>query len=177
MTVAGIKANEETTRTTAADRPEDADLLALDMPMVSLRVHRPHLRLPRMTGRPSGRAAHAMRSALPPVSRLAYYGGLGAAAALGAIEWPVAVAIGVGTAIGQRMRGDRRRARQADEHADEHAEGPPEDHSARPESKVTAEAGGAAKSTPKSTARTAARATGKTETRRPGGTTRATPSR
>lgn len=123
----GTKASEKTAQTTTEDRP---DLLALDTPVVSVRVHRPRLRLPRMTTEPAERAARAAKSALPPPSRLAYYGGLGAAAALGAIEWPVAVAIGVGTAIGQRVHRDGRRARQAEP---ESAAPPPRDPTARPE--------------------------------------------
>jgi hypothetical protein len=39
---------------------------------------------------------------LPPPERLAFYGGLGLAAVLGAIDWPVATAIGLGTVIARR---------------------------------------------------------------------------
>ncbi len=93
----------------------EGDLLALDTPVVSVHIHRPHLHLPRMTTAPAERAVRAARSALPAPSRLVYYGGLGAMAALGAIEWPVAIAIGVGTAIGQRVRRDGKRARRTGE--------------------------------------------------------------
>ncbi|SEG14090.1 hypothetical protein SAMN04489712_103366 [Thermomonospora echinospora] len=41
---------------------------------------------------------------LPPPERLAFYGGLGAMAAFNVISWPVAAAIGVGTAIAGRAR-------------------------------------------------------------------------
>jgi len=132
----GTKAGEEAQPTTE-DRPAERDLLSLDTPVMSLRIHRPHLRLPRMTTEPAGRAARAARSALPPPSRLAYYGGLGAAAALGAIEWPVAVAIGVGTAIGQRVRRDGRRGQQAGERGT-----PPEDPTAKREPEAAQEARG-----------------------------------
>jgi hypothetical protein len=47
-------------------------------------------------------AAGAATSLLPPRDRLLYYGGLGTAALLGVIEWPVAIAIGAGIAIAQR---------------------------------------------------------------------------
>lgn len=47
-------------------------------------------------------AAGAATSLLPSRDRLLYYGGLGTAAVLGVIEWPVAVAIGAGLAIVQR---------------------------------------------------------------------------
>ncbi|MBB5159343.1 hypothetical protein [Saccharopolyspora phatthalungensis] len=45
---------------------------------------------------------NTVRSRLPSPQTVAYYGGLGTLAALSVIEWPVAVAIGVGTAIAQR---------------------------------------------------------------------------
>ena len=159
----GAKASEEA-QTTMADRPAEHDLLALDTPVLSLRIHRPHLRLPRLATAPAGRAARAARSALPPPSRLAYYGGLGAAAALGAIEWPVAVAIGVGTAIGQRVRRDGRRAQQAGQRG-----APPEDPTAKPEPEVTPGARGE----PKGAAGTEqATRKGETSKGRPGGDTR-----
>jgi len=146
MTVAGTKqasgkgattTAEERAKAAREDRPEhaahDRDLLAFDTPVMSLRIHRPHLRLPRVSTEPAERAARAARSALPPPARLVYYGGLGAAAALGAIEWPVAVAIGVGTAIGQRMRrGGERTQRTA-----ERRTSPPADPTAGPEPGVT----------------------------------------
>lgn len=36
---------------------------------------------------------------LPPPKRLAFYGGLGALAVVGALDWPVAAAIGAATAV------------------------------------------------------------------------------
>jgi hypothetical protein len=41
---------------------------------------------------------------LPPRDQLLYYGGLGAAALAGVIQWPVAIAVGAGLAIAQRSR-------------------------------------------------------------------------
>jgi hypothetical protein len=38
---------------------------------------------------------------LPPVDKLAFYAGLGGAAAFGVIEWPVAVITGVGHALSE----------------------------------------------------------------------------
>jgi hypothetical protein len=49
-------------------------------------------------------AAHSVRSHLPPLDRLLYYGGLGAAAVAGALEWPVAVAAGAGVWVATRAR-------------------------------------------------------------------------
>jgi hypothetical protein len=56
-----------------------------------------------------GQAGRSVAGRLPPPERLAFYGGLGAAAVFGVIGWPVAAAIGVGTAIARRARaGDQR---------------------------------------------------------------------
>lgn len=49
-----------------------------------------------------GDAGRLMAGYLPPPERLAFYGGLGVAAVLGAIDWPVAAAIGLGTMIARR---------------------------------------------------------------------------
>ncbi|GAA3114069.1 hypothetical protein GCM10010466_01480 [Planomonospora alba] len=78
-----------------ADRP-----LTLTLPMITLQF-----RPPQVTGREIGQVLGIARSFLPPRERLAYYGGLGALAAFGLLEWPVAAAIGVGTVIAQRSRG------------------------------------------------------------------------
>jgi hypothetical protein len=51
-----------------------------------------------------GQAGRSVAGRLPPPERLAFYGGLGAAAVVGVIGWPVAAAIGVGTAIARRAR-------------------------------------------------------------------------
>jgi hypothetical protein len=49
-------------------------------------------------------AAQTVRSYLPPVDRLLYYGGLGTAAVVGALEWPVAVAAGAGVWVATHTR-------------------------------------------------------------------------
>jgi hypothetical protein len=49
-----------------------------------------------------GDAGRLMAGYLPPPERLAFYGGLGLAAVLGAIDWPVAAAVGLGTMIARR---------------------------------------------------------------------------
>jgi hypothetical protein len=65
-------------------------------------------------------AGRVVAGYLPPADRLAFYGGLGVAAVLGAIDWPVAAAIGIGTMIarktgrgagGMRSRPQRSRTR------------------------------------------------------------------
>ncbi|HEY2947826.1 MAG TPA: hypothetical protein VGJ53_05410 [Micromonosporaceae bacterium] len=50
--------------------------------------------------------ARTVRSFLPPSERLLYYGGLGAMAVAGILEWPVAAAAGAGVWVA--TRGQRR---------------------------------------------------------------------
>jgi hypothetical protein len=57
-------------------------------------------------------AARGVRSWLPSGKSTLFYGGLAVTAALGAIEWPVAAAIGVGAALASRGAADVRPARQ-----------------------------------------------------------------
>ncbi|MGI8312932.1 hypothetical protein [Saccharopolyspora hattusasensis] len=65
-----------------------------------------------------------VRTHLPSAAQAAYYGGLGALAALSIIEWPVAAAIGIGTVVAQRSRSGssespRSRAQSRSENANE----------------------------------------------------------
>lgn len=88
----------------------------VDLPFVHAEFRAPDLHLPRV---PTPRVAMpnlpnlpnraeftsalgVVRSFLPPPRQLAYFGALGVLAAVELIEWPVAVAIGVGTAIAGR---------------------------------------------------------------------------
>ena len=80
---------------------------ALPIPVVTPHVKVYSLRLP---GPGTRRVAEAGRSAvshLPSRKRLLFYGALGAMAALEVISWPVAAAVGVGTAIAGRDRDGR----------------------------------------------------------------------
>jgi hypothetical protein len=72
----------------------------LNLPGMSAEFHKPQLPSPNEMAH----AAKAAPSLLPPTDKLLYYGGLGAAAVLGVIEWPVAIAVGAGIAIAQRSR-------------------------------------------------------------------------
>lgn len=69
-------------------------------------LHLPHVPTPHvsMPGRDDVDAAvRTAKSYLPSPKQVTYYGGLAALAAFQVIEWPVAVAIGIGTAVaGQR---------------------------------------------------------------------------
>lgn len=49
-----------------------------------------------------GDAGRLAASYLPPADRLAFYGGLGLAAIVGLLDWPVAAAVGLGTMIARR---------------------------------------------------------------------------
>ncbi|WP_229874086.1 hypothetical protein [Amycolatopsis deserti] len=82
----------------------------MDLPFVHAEFRAPDLHLPRV---PTPRvpmpnrgeltsALDTVRSFLPPPRQLAYYGALGVLAAVELIEWPVAVAIGLGTAVAGR---------------------------------------------------------------------------
>ncbi|MEU0516929.1 hypothetical protein [Streptosporangium sp. NPDC006007] len=72
--------------------------------MLTVQLRPPHLHLPHVNRQEAGQAVDVAKSFLPPAERMAYYGGLGALAVVGLIEWPVAAAIGIGTMIAQRAR-------------------------------------------------------------------------
>ncbi|MFC4534312.1 hypothetical protein [Sphaerisporangium dianthi] len=104
-------------RATPSKSSANGDLIQLDTPVVSLHVHRPHMpKMPRMPGMsrqstPRGQemnmAMETARTFLPPPDRLLYYGGLGLLAALGMIEWPIAVVVGAGTIVAARASKQR----------------------------------------------------------------------
>lgn len=72
----------------------------LNLPFMTAQFRAPDLHMP---GRDdlSG-AARGVRSLLPSKEAALFYGGLAATAVLGAIEWPVAAAIGIGTALASK---------------------------------------------------------------------------
>ncbi len=79
-----------------------------------LRVHVAHASIPvpyvtkgdvSANARAAGSAMPDLK--LPPAERLAFYGGLGALAVVGALEWPVAAAIGAATVIARRSRREK----------------------------------------------------------------------
>ncbi|MEU7695693.1 hypothetical protein OHB01_30735 [Microbispora hainanensis] len=113
-----------TTRTTPTPAPragksmemkeEHRPQLNLNLPFMRVQfrapeMHLPHVGMPHISGRDVGHAMDVARTFLPPPERIMYYGGLGALAALGILEWPVAAAIGAGTMIAQRARGREQR--------------------------------------------------------------------
>jgi hypothetical protein len=77
----------------------------VNLPGVSAEFRIPQLRMPRVpTPRQVVRAAGSATNYLPSRDRLLLYGGLGTAAVIGVIEWPVAIAVGAGVAVAQRSR-------------------------------------------------------------------------
>lgn len=89
----------------SSGRSERAQAANVQLPLVTAQFHRPDLHLP---GRDDvASAAMSVREYLPPREQMVYYGGLGLLAAFSVIEWPVAAAIGVGTAVTLRMTRER----------------------------------------------------------------------
>jgi hypothetical protein len=74
--------------------------VGVPVPVLSPHVKVMHIPMPGMSY--VGDAGRLMAGYLPPPERLAFYGGLGLAAVLGAIDWPVAAAVGLGTMIARR---------------------------------------------------------------------------
>ncbi len=69
--------------------------------------------IPYVTGKDISDNVRAAGSALPdvklpPPERMAFYGGLGALAAVGVVEWPVAAAIGAAAVVARRSRREKR---------------------------------------------------------------------
>ncbi|MFC0864470.1 hypothetical protein ACFHYQ_19445 [Sphaerimonospora cavernae] len=105
-------ASDATATPAAAEEP--GRQFNLNLPFVRIQVrppelHLPHIGLPHVSRHDVGQAVDIARTFLPPPERLAYYGGLGALAVLGLIDWPVAAAIGAGTLIAQRTRAQEQR--------------------------------------------------------------------
>lgn len=74
----------------------------VDVPVPVLTPHMKVVHVPAPGMSYVGDAGRLIAGYLPPPERLAFYGGLGVAAVLGAIDWPVAAAIGIGTMIARR---------------------------------------------------------------------------
>jgi hypothetical protein len=74
----------------------------VDVPVPVLTPHVKTVHVPTPGISYVGDAGRLVVGYLPPPERLAFYGGLGIAAVLGAIDWPVAAATGLGTIIARR---------------------------------------------------------------------------
>lgn len=96
--------------TADADRPQahHRRTATVHLPFVTAEFRAPDIHLPSVPVRAPTRsdlsgAVSAVRSRLPSPEQAAYYAGLGVLGALQLIEWPVVLAIGVGTAIAQHQ--------------------------------------------------------------------------
>lgn len=74
----------------------------LKLPFVQARFYSPEVRLSKMGSPQIGSAVQGVRDYLPSSRQALYYGGLALVAAVGVVEWPVAAAIGVGTALARK---------------------------------------------------------------------------
>lgn len=96
----------------SSQKPSNSSGASLPVPYVTAQLHTTKIPLPEIPGRNEVvSTVTAVRGVLPSRDQLLFYGGLTAAAALSVIEWPVAAAIGIGTAVVQRN------ARHGDEQA------------------------------------------------------------
>jgi hypothetical protein len=99
--VAHVAKPEPAKRRTDAERRTDESALvrwtAVQVPVVHVRLPMLRVRVPRPPVLESARwAAQTLRVYLPPRERVVYYGGLGLMAAIGVLDWPVALAAGAG---------------------------------------------------------------------------------
>lgn len=81
----------------SAERTHEA---TVELPFVTAQFHAPDVHVPGREDLSS--AANAVRSQLPSRDHALFYGALGLSAAFAMIDWPVALAIGVGTALVSR---------------------------------------------------------------------------
>ena len=72
----------------------------VELPFVTAQFHAPDVHVPGREDLTS--AANSVRSQLPSRDHALFYGALGLSAAFAVIDWPVALAIGVGTALVSR---------------------------------------------------------------------------
>jgi hypothetical protein len=83
--------------------------------VVHLHTAHPRVPIPYVTPGDMFRTAHGATSRMPAFRKLAGYGVLGGMAVAGALEWPVAIAIGAATEVITREQAARKRAEQAEE--------------------------------------------------------------
>lgn len=81
-------------------KTDGAHEATVELPFVTAQFHAPEVRVPGREDVTS--AANAVRSQLPSRDHALFYGALGLSAAFAVIDWPVALAIGVGTALVSR---------------------------------------------------------------------------
>ncbi|GCB49671.1 hypothetical protein SNL152K_7013 [Streptomyces sp. NL15-2K] len=80
--------------------------------VVHLHTAHPRVPIPYVTPGDLFTGARRSTAALPSPRKMAYYGLLGGMAVAGALEWPIAVAIGAATEVVTREQAARKRAEQ-----------------------------------------------------------------
>lgn len=94
---------------TTEERTTRARTATVNLPFVTAQFRAPRMPHVRPPSRDELNAAvRTARSFLPSTKQVVYFGGLALAAAFEVIEWPVAAAIGLGTALAGREEGGRR---------------------------------------------------------------------
>lgn len=76
---------------------QNGNATTVELPFVTAQFHTPEIHLP--TGQDLTSAARTVREQLPSREQGLFYGGLAVSAAFAVIDWPVAMAIGVGHAL------------------------------------------------------------------------------
>ncbi|QUH03957.1 hypothetical protein HUO13_26870 [Saccharopolyspora erythraea] len=87
-------------------KSEGRGVTTVNLPGVTAELHQPDHYIP--TRDDLANAANTVRSYLPSGKAMVFYGGLGALAAFDVLAWPVAAAIGVGTALAQQSAAESR---------------------------------------------------------------------
>jgi hypothetical protein len=90
----------------AEGRFEGRRSATVNLPFVTAQFRMPDMRAPSREELEA--AAQGVRSLLPSRKSMLFYGGLAVTAAAGVIQWPVATAIGIGTALASRGAADPR---------------------------------------------------------------------
>jgi hypothetical protein len=98
----GNNADEAGTAQKDTGHPHTA---TVNLPFVTAQFRTPDLHLPKPRPQEIGAALESVRTFLPSPQQALYYGGLALMAAVELVEWPVAAAIAVGTALARRGSG------------------------------------------------------------------------
>lgn len=96
-----------------ATQVRSARTTTVNLPFVTATFHRPEIHLPQIPVPDRQQvlsAAQAVQPYLPSPGQVAYLGGLAALAVFEVVEWPVALAIGTGTALMGRSESHQPRA-------------------------------------------------------------------
>ena len=87
---------------------EERRTATLRLPMITLQVQVPRMRMPRVNMPDMGEVVNTVKSRMPSPAEAAYFTGLGVMGLLDVLEWPVVLAVGTGTVIAERVSQERR---------------------------------------------------------------------